>query len=77
MLVIAGSAFAFTIPNRTPPPDGGPILNRYLPLEDGEAALSERTDPTGKRIGWEAANTDVLGDGEALLSLTRRHLQRS
>lgn len=68
--VVIGSAIAFSIPNRTPPPDGGDALNRYLPLVDGDAALSSRIDADGNAAGWEAANTDVLGDGEALLSLT-------
>ncbi len=69
-LVIIGSAVAFSIPNRTPRPDGGAALTRYLPLIDGDAALSTRVDASGGAAGWEAANTDVLGDGEALLSLT-------
>jgi hypothetical protein len=46
------------------------VLSRYLPLHDGDAALSERLDPTGKTVGWESDNTDVLGDSEALLTLT-------
>ena len=77
-LVVAGSAVAFSLPNREPPADGGPVLSRYLPLVDGEASLFERFDPADDpaddeadaAVGWESANTDVLGDGEALLSLT-------
>ncbi len=77
-LVVVGSAVAFSLPNREPPADGGPVLSRYLPLVDGEASLFERFDPADDpaddevdaAVGWESANTDVLGDGEALLSLT-------
>ncbi|HTN79400.1 MAG TPA: PQQ-binding-like beta-propeller repeat protein [Acidimicrobiales bacterium] len=64
------SALAFTLPNREPAPDGGAVMSRYLPLVDGDAALSELVDPGGKTAGWESDNTDVLGDNEALLTLT-------
>ncbi|HMK11300.1 MAG TPA: PQQ-binding-like beta-propeller repeat protein, partial [Acidimicrobiales bacterium] len=68
--VIVCSALAFTLPNREPAPDGGPAMARYLPLVDGDAALSELIDPDGTTVGWESNNTDVLGDSEALLTLT-------
>ncbi len=45
-------------------------MSRYVPLVDGDASLLQRRDDDGAEIGWETANTDVLGDGEALLSLT-------
>ena len=32
--------------------------------------MSSRVDAEGEAAGWEGANTDVLGDGEALLNLT-------
>lgn len=74
-VVVAGSAVAFSLPNREPAADGGPVLSRYLPLVDGDASLLERLDANedgagGAPVGWETRNTDVLGDGEALLSLT-------
>ncbi len=67
-----GSALAFSLPNREPDADGGPVLSRYLPLVDGKAALFERfgAGDDSTAVGWESENTDVLGDGEALLSLT-------
>jgi len=55
------SALAFTLPNREPAPDGGAVMSRYLPLVDGDAALSELVDHGGKTAGWESDNTDVLG----------------
>jgi outer membrane protein assembly factor BamB len=54
LLAVGVMAMAFVWPWLPRAPLGGPALERYAPIRDGEARLTLRTAPDGTRQGWES-----------------------
>jgi outer membrane protein assembly factor BamB len=60
LIAVAGLALALAWPWRPASSAGGPALERYAPLRNGDAALHVTYDPTGAPVSWESRNVAVI-----------------